>query len=490
MILRDMIGISAGNLWRMKLRASLTIAGVVIAIAAFVSLLSFAAGMKQTISEEFDKLGLLSTMQVYPKDSHDDGNSTDSTETPNLDDSAIETLLDVPGVRLVYPYDVFDVEVQFADTQFSGRAQAVSVDAIGTKLFSQVLAGETFTSDSSHQALVTESFLEELEIDEPDSIIGERLIVAIGVSSLDSALAHLIESEGETLRERLRRIHVDSLLRNPDYRRRVFESELGEAARRFFDGYMNARDQIADTLAISGVVRGTGGHSRMAPIIVPTRAGRRFGSAGFSGNPLELFSSITSGGFFGSGLDTSGKSYSRVTLDMEPTALYRPIKDSVEALGFRTFSYAEEFEEIRKFFLYFNMVLGLIGFIALITVSLGIVNTMVMAILERRREIGVLKSLGADEREIKLLFLTESGLIGVIGAVGGIVFGWLITRAASFVAREVMESKGADPIEMFALPLWVILAAFALGLAVALAAGAYPASRAARVDPVQALRNE
>ena len=66
MNLRDMIEISAGNLWRMKLRASLTISGVVIAIAAFVSMLSFAAGMEKNVSDQFDSLGLLSTIQVYP----------------------------------------------------------------------------------------------------------------------------------------------------------------------------------------------------------------------------------------------------------------------------------------------------------------------------------------------------------------------------------------------------------------------------------------
>ena len=166
------------------------------------------------------------------------------------------------------------------------------------------------------------------------------------------------------------------------------------------------------------------------------------------------------------------------------------VSDSIEALGFRTFSFAAQFKEISRFFFYFDMFLGIIGLIALITASLGIVNTMVMSIIERKREIGLLKSLGADERDIRILFLFESGVIGALGALTGIFFGWLITRLASLVARAIMARQGVEEMELFALPVWLILTAFLFGLIVSLLAGFYPASRAARVDPVEALRNE
>ena len=77
--------------------------------------------------------------------------------------------------------------------------------------------------------------------------------------------------------------------------------------------------------------------------------------------------------------------------------------------------------------------MGVIGLIALITASLGIVNTMVMSITERRKEIDILKSLGADERDIRWLFLVESAVIGLLGTTGGILSGWVISRVTSFV---------------------------------------------------------
>jgi putative ABC transport system permease protein len=179
-----------------------------------------------------------------------------------------------------------------------------------------------------------------------------------------------------------------------------------------------------------------------------------------------------------------------VTLDLDRDVPYAQVKDSVELLGYRTFSYAEQFDEIRRFFLYFDMALGLIGLIALITASLGIANTLLMAILERKREIGVLKSLGADERDIRLLFFVESGVIGVVGAGVGIALGWIISRLGSVIARMVMERQGVQPVDFFTVPIWLIGAALFLGTAVSVLAGFYPAARAARVDPVESLRAE
>jgi putative ABC transport system permease protein len=115
---------------------------------------------------------------------------------------------------------------------------------------------------------------------------------------------------------------------------------------------------------------------------------------------------------------------------------------------------------------------------------------MVMSITERRKEIGILKSLGADDSDIRALFLVESGIIGLMGTVGGICFGWLIARVASAVAQAYMKSQGVPAIDLFALPPWLVLIALATGVAVSVLAGFYPAARAARVDPVEALRGE
>lgn len=484
---RDLLTLALDNLRLMKLRTFLTTSGVVIAIAAFVAMLSFGAGNQELIERQYEDLGLFTTMLVYPPD-NDEGQEGSGIK---LDDEAVRAFAAIPGVRLAYPFDDFKVSVVIGDTQFSADAQALSIEAMETKMFSQFDAGEMFSSDSAHQAVVTGYFLEMAGIESPDSIIGKNLVITADLSSLDSAMAYLLRDEGGQLRERLSGIRLDSL-RYGEYRTRIFKRELNDAAKRFVDGLLNAPMKISDTLVITGVLEGNrrGGHRlRTKSIIIPSFTARQFITGGLPNDPLELFSAISGGDILGS-TDGSATEYPRVTLDIAPQVSHQVVRDSIQALGYRTFSYAEQFDEIRQFFMYFYLALGIIGFIALITASLGIVNTMIMSIVERFKEIGVLKSLGADEREIRFLFLVESGVIGSIGSILGIIFGWLITRAASLVAQMIMERQGIDGVELFALPLWLILIALAFGLTASLAAGYYPASRAAGVDPIQALRNE
>ena len=483
MLLRDLLEISVGNLWRMKLRAMLTISGVLIAIAALVSMVSFGAGNQQNIQDQFNRFGLFSTVQVYPR------GKSDSLRVP-LDESALKTLAAVPGVRLAYPYQSYKITAQVGDSVLSTTTQALPHAALQTSLFSELDAGRQIASDSAREAVVTKGFVEDLGIADPDSVLGRVIVVSKKVASLDSAFAHLISSDDWNIREALKAVSFDSL-RQQAYRSRVVKTEIGKALQRFTSGFLNAQGEVAESLTIVGVVHLQAGHHlRIQPVIVSLTTGRLFEQSGAGGSSVELATALTQGTLF-TGADTGSIArYSMVTLNIDETTGYELIKDSVEALGFTTFSYADEFKQIREIFFYVNLALGGIGLIALFTASLGIINALVMSIIERTREIGTLKAMGADERDIRLLFLVESAVIGLAGAVGGIVFGWLITRVASFVARQIMESKGIDPQELFSLPWWLIGIALSLGLVVSMVAGLYPAARAARIDPVQALRSE
>lgn len=486
MSLGDLIGISVGNLWRMKLRAFLTISGVVIAIAAFVSMLSFGAGNQQYVTEQYQELGLFNTMQVYPAD-REDGDTSSTAKI--LDAGAVKLLSEIPGVNLAYPFDDFSVTVSFRDTTVVCGAQALPTAAAQTRLFSQLKAGVAFSGDSARQALVNESFLTMIGIEQPDSVLGASIIVSVQLSSIDSGLAGVVHDADGSIRKRLSNVEFDSLM-EPQYRQKLIRQELQAAADRFLKGFTENRIAVVDTLTICGVLKLERGRLRTEPIVIPIETARRFTSGGISSNPADLFSSLSRGQLFSQIVDSGGKNYPRVTLDIDSRTPYENIRDSVEAMGFSAFSYAEQFAQMRKFFFYFDLILGVIGAIALITASLGIVNTMVMSIIERTREIGILKALGSDDRDIRRLFLVESGVIGTAGAVFGIILGWLITRIASMIARGVMMREGIDGVELFALPLWLIATAFFFGLIVSILAGSYPARRAARVDPVVALRND
>lgn len=488
MTLRDFVVISAGNLWRLKLRTSLTVSGIVIAIAAFVAMVSFGAGTKENIDRQFNELGLLSTIQVYQEGRRND---PETLRKAKLDLAALDKFAKIPGVLLVYPYDAFNVKVKLRDSLIDSHAQALSHAAMETKLFSKLKAGRIFDSDTSRSAIVSTGLMKALAVKSADSLLGKRIVVSIQVSTIDSALAHLLVDKGETVLDRVKKINFDSLLSNNNYRGRVLRTEANDAVKRFINGFLNARRTVGDTLTICGVIETDEiGRLRIDPLIVPFKTAQRFNTSGFTGNPADLFAAMSAGNLFPSPDDPAEKTFSQVTINFDPHVLYKPIKDSIEAQGFRAFSFAESFEEIQKAFIYLDMALGAVGLLALFTASLGIVNTMVMSILERRREIGIFKSLGAHDSDIRGLFLVESGVIGFIGASLGILFGWLITRIVTVIAHIYMRREGIPEVQLFSLPLWLVLIALAFGVGVAVIAGLYPAGRAARVDPVEALRGE
>ena len=158
--------------------------------------------------------------------------------------------------------------------------------------------------------------------------------------------------------------------------------------------------------------------------------------------------------------------------------------------GFGTFSILDATKNLRLFFTVFDLLLGIFGSLALTVASLGIINTLVMAILERRREIGILKALGAADRDVRRLFFAEAGAMGLLGGVLGVAIGWMIGRALTFATNVYLARQELPPIDLSSIPWWMVAGAIAFSFFVSLAAGMYPASRAARLNPVEALRYE
>ncbi len=265
------------------------------------------------------------------------------------------------------------------------------------------------------------------------------------MSSVDSGLAQVLPPDRKYIRQRVKEIDFDSLLEG-DYARQLVRTELNNAMSRFLGGFFNNRALVSDTLTICGVILATGPQERnMSPILVPIATAQRLTSGLVLDDPTALMAALQSGRLLGTGGNGSGKSYGHITLDLDPMADQRLVADSIKAMGYRSFSFADQFEEIQKFFFYFDLALAVIGIIALVTASLGIINTLVMSVLERRKEIGILKSLGADQRDIRLLFLVESAVIGLPDRCSAFYWGGSSVERHLSLGRRIWhgrESKG------------------------------------------------
>ncbi|HJP96468.1 MAG TPA: ABC transporter permease [Candidatus Saccharimonadales bacterium] len=137
-----------------------------------------------------------------------------------------------------------------------------------------------------------------------------------------------------------------------------------------------------------------------------------------------------------------------------------------------------------------GMVLGGIGGIALVVAAVGVVNTMIMSILERTREIGVMRAVGARRGTVSRLFTFEAALLGFFGGVFGLLIGWVLTLIANPFLNKQLASNNITSSNIITLPPWLILSVIGLTTIIGILAGLYPARRAARLDPVEALHYE
>jgi putative ABC transport system permease protein len=166
------------------------------------------------------------------------------------------------------------------------------------------------------------------------------------------------------------------------------------------------------------------------------------------------------------------------------------VEDKIKGLGFNTFSIVDASKGITRFFRILDTFLAVFGSLALAVATLGIVNTLVMAILERRREIGIMKAIGASDSDVERIFSMEAISMGLFGGLFGVALGWLIGRTINFATNIYLQRQDVRPESYWYVPLWLVIGGITFSIVVSWVAGRYPASRAARLDPVQALRHD
>jgi putative ABC transport system permease protein len=171
------------------------------------------------------------------------------------------------------------------------------------------------------------------------------------------------------------------------------------------------------------------------------------------------------------------------------------ITDQLTAMGYQAYTPLSFVQGINSFFAILQVVFGGVGAIALLVAAIGIANTMTMAILERTREIGLMKAVGATNGSVLGLFLGEAAGIGFIGGLGGVALGWAAGQAINvlalaYLAGQTAETGGLPPSVAVYTPPWLPVFALVFATLIGVASGLYPALRAATLVPVTALKYE
>lgn len=486
----DILRLALRNLREARLRATLTSMGVIVGVAVIVTMVSFGLGLQRNLLSRFKALDLFSEMTVFGKslaaaagnldrasgNRRDSGERqgprlpTDFTPTRILDDAAIAEIAKISGVAYVEPFIGFFVQCRSNGKVFGHQVGGATVPNSSSR-FSEFAAGQMISSATADEAVVSEETTRTAGFAAPADVIGKTIeFLAPAGDKPDSDTTAADEEPAS-----------------------FFGLPLGGDE----DTKATTSVVAAKTFRIVGVLKdpqrdGRPGPSRglmpSADIYIPVQTARQW-SLDHQGEQARVLMALAreSGGI---GEDQSPGYFSAVVRVNDPVVL-PDVRKRLRELGLGSFSIVDQLDQIRTVFLIINSVLGLLGGISLLVASFGIANTMIMSILERTREIGIMKAIGAEDREIKLIFFFEAAVIGLAGGIIGSLAAWGIDGLANRLAyRFLLKPQGASYVDFFWLPPYLWLGAIVFALSVSILAALYPAARAARIDPVRALRHD
>jgi putative ABC transport system permease protein len=452
----DVTDLAIRNLRESVFRNSLTTIGISVGVASLVAMLSLGIGLQQLASSRLQKSGLFNTVVATSRrdlrnfrEQREEG--PPPAESPALDEPARKKIEQIPGVVEAYPDIRFVTEVRFDDKPYLTMVAGIPFSAKNNNDAFDGMQGNFFSSEAGPEVILQKSFAEELLGMKPKPGADETNIAALAKPLLGKEL---------TMRYSERTSSPSSSSAGP-----------GDSA-----AYSVVSRQLA--LKIVGLtdldpdsMRGTA----RARVFLPLKLAQDLHV--MQSNLRDTAASDSPG-------------YTSLSVRVGNPNQVPAVEDAIKKMGFSAFSVVDATRSMRQFFAVLDGFLAIFGSLALAVASIGIVNTLVMAILERRREIGIMKALGASDADVRGLFFAEAGAMGLVGGAVGVTLGWAIGRLINFGMNIYLQRQHFPPAEIWSVPLWLVLSAIAFSIVVSLLSGLYPAARAAHLDPVQALRYE
>jgi putative ABC transport system permease protein len=450
----DTFSLALRNLGESRLRTALTSLGVSIGIASLVGMVSFGVAIEDQVLGNLLRSGVFDSITVtaaprlggrgrrggMPMERAREAAESVRQAAVKLDDDAIEKLAAIPGVKEALPDIRVPVEVSYGDFSEFTAATGVPLSSRGQGVFQSVKFGSFFKNETDDACMISLEFASRLEEAAPGKLVGRELSLAWAEASNPAATLMTGMLPGMSVQRNQRSFRVVGIVE-----RQAAPGAIG---------------------ALFGAV------------MIPLAKAKDMGGADLSG-PQGLLRQLS-----------DKRTYTTITVKVNRAQDTEAVEKEVRDLGFNAFSIADLLESQKKAFILLDLLLGLVGSIALTVASLGIVNTMVMSILERTREIGVMKAIGGGDDDVRRIFLIEASLIGVIGGAFGIALGWAVGRVINVGANYYLSTQGVPASNLFLIPWWLSAGAIVFSLVVSLIAGSFPAMRAARLDPIQALRHD
>src|SRR5271168_432895 len=464
----DLTELALRNLRESLLRNSLTTIGISVGVASLVAMLSLGIGLQQLASRRLMKSGLFDTVVVTSRRDlrnfgrEEERNGPAPAESRILDEPTRQEIERLPNVLEAYPDIRFITELRYEDKPHLTMVAALPPSAKSNDAF-EAVQGHFFSSDQAPEAVIQKTFAEELLGKTPKSGIDETNVKELAAPLLGKEL---------TMRYAQREA-APTVPMAPTSEPASGDQSLAGAAYSVI-----SREQKLKIVGVADLDPESMRGPTRARLFLPLKLAESLHVM----QPTDLREI--------SRASTDEPVYSSVSVRVKSPSQIQTVEDTVKKMGFNTFSILDASRSIQQFFKVLDVFLGIFGSLALAVAFIGIVNTLVMAILERRREIGIMKAIGASDGDVKRLFFAEAGAMGILGGIVGVALGWAIGQVINLGTNIYLKSQSFPPEHFWSVPLWLVAFAVVFSFFVSLAAGLYPAGRAARLDPVQALRYE
>ena len=437
-----MLGLAWDNLRKKKLRTFLTTSGVMIGVGALICMFAFGQGVQRKIKEQFNQLGLFNYIMVGLDADLDPNDPNYAESIHQFNDQSLDVLMQIPGVEAVYPELQFPAQVELGDQKDFTMVQVLPEKAFELGMF-PMKYGQAISPNEPNAMIVRDWMLRKLDLPQGPEMLGES--ATIRTLTLDLNLFRLIRSA-------FSRDGMGLPIGREDYQFTI----TGISESSGMGGPIPIRSNVMITSQAA---------AKMKKLVINSL--------------FDLFNPSDKEGEYGS-----------VTVKVTSPTVVDRVKQQLEQCNLSTFAWIDQIEEMKTGFLFMDLFLIAVGMIGTTVASLGIVNTMVMSVLERTREIGIMKAVGASDSDIHAIFLVESGLIGLLGGIMGLLLAWVVAGLINLVINAIGQEHGVPPMHYFAFPIWLCWAGMALSVVVSIIAGFVPTCRAASVDPVSALRHD
>lgn len=449
MKISDLLLTSLSNLWKRKLRTVLTVLGVVIGVTSIVVMMSLGNGLKETMMEQISSYGSLTQIQV--RSNSDYYGSGSNTDQHFLDDALVNEILHMDHVEAVYPKLYTDVIIKTG--KYETNVQLYGMTEEGLRETIKLGEGE-YPQNSGNVELLFGNCVpmyfyntktHEYEYWDkgvvPDINFLEDTFFVIYDLQNYSEGGNSVTENGETQKKA----------------QKFKTSSVGVVEGDIEDWNVNAYNVYTEIESLKKQLKKV--YKNRAIPGQPTRK---------NGKPYkEIY-------------------YSELIVQMDDISNVEGLTKTLNDLGYSAYNDAEWIQSEQKQLNMIQAVLGAIGAVSLLVAAIGITNTMMMSIYERTKEIGVMKVLGCDIRNIQILFLTEAGFIGFIGGVIGLGF----SAGINVMINMLVNGSEMGLTKICVMPIWLPVVAIAFAILIGMFAGFLPSLRAMRLSPLAAIRNE